>query len=100
MIVLAGHLKTDPDLVEELAATLRTLAGPTMQEDGCLNYHFAVDNRAEGTILVYERWRDEAALANHFTQPGVLALIGGWAGRIDTSRVTKFDTVNERGFMD
>lgn len=100
MIVLAGHLKTAPALVEDLAATLRALVEPTLQEDGCLNYHFAIDSREEGTVLAYERWRDEAALAAHLGQPSVLAVLGAWAERIDTSGVRKFDALNERSFAD
>lgn len=100
MIVLAGHLKTAPDLVEDLAATLRGLVKSTLKEDGCLNYHFAIDDPAAGTVLVYERWRDEAALATHLSQPSVTGVLGNWAARIDTSGVRKFDTSNERGFMD
>jgi len=98
MIILAGYLKTSPDLVDELAATLRSLVEPTRREDGCLAYHFAVDSREEGTVLGYERWRDEAALAAHLGQPAVLAVLGGWADRIDTSGVRKFDAGNERSF--
>ncbi|KMS59789.1 hypothetical protein V474_11385 [Novosphingobium barchaimii LL02] len=100
MIVLAGHLKTSPDLVEELADALRSLVEPTLQEDGCLGYHFALDSREDGTVLAYERWRDEDALAGHLAQPTVQALLGGWADRIDTTGVRKFDATNERSFAD
>jgi quinol monooxygenase YgiN len=99
-IILAGHLKTAPGLVEELAAALRSLVEPTLKEDGCLAYHFAIDSREQGTVLAYERWRDEAALAAHLGQPAVLELLGGWADRIDTAGVRKFDALNERGFAD
>ncbi|CDO37403.1 putative quinol monooxygenase [Novosphingobium sp. KN65.2] len=100
MIILAGHLKTSPDRVDELAETLRGLVAATLQEDGCLNYHFAVDSREEGTVLVYERWRDEEALAVHLGQPAVLGVLGAWADSIDTSGVRKFDADRERGFAD
>ncbi|WP_159981606.1 MULTISPECIES: putative quinol monooxygenase [unclassified Novosphingobium] len=100
MIVLAGHLKTAPELVEELADALRSLVAATLKEDGCLGYHFAVDSREQGTVLAYERWRDEDALAVHLGQPAVQALLGGWADRIDTAGVRKFDALNERSFAD
>lgn len=100
MIVLAGHLRTTPELVEHLAATLRGLVEPTLREDGCINYHFAVDDAAAGTVLVYERWRDEAALQTHLSQPSIAGVLGAWADRIDISGVRKFDAVNERGFVD
>lgn len=100
MLILAGHLKTSPDLVDELADALRSLVEPTLKEDGCEAYHFAVDSREEGTVLVYERWRDADALAVHLAQPSVLAILGGWADKIDNTGVRKFDAANERGFMD
>lgn len=100
MLILTGHLKTSPEHVVELAETLRSLVPATLQEDGCLNYHFAVDSLEEGTVLVFERWRDQAALNVHLGQPSVLAVLGGWADRIDTSGVRKYDAANERGFMD
>lgn len=100
MIVLAGHLKTSPDLVEDLAATLRSLVEPTLKEDGCLNYHFAIDDAAAGTVLVFERWRDEQALQVHLAQPSVTGVLGAWADRIDITGVRKFDASNERGFID
>ena len=100
MLILAGHLKTDPALVAELASVLRTLVEPTLKEDGCLAYHFAIDSAEEGTILVYERWRDADALNVHLAQPQIGAVLGGWADRIDTSGVRKFDAGNERGFLD
>jgi quinol monooxygenase YgiN len=100
MIILAGHLKTSPALTVELAVTLRLLVESTLREDGCLAYHFAVDSIEDGTVLVYERWRDQEALSAHLAQPSVLAVLGAWADRIDTSGVRKFDAANERGFMD
>lgn len=100
MIILAGHLKTSPDLVVELADTLRTLVEPTLKEDGCLAYHFALDSIEAGTVLVYERWRDQDALSVHLGLPSVLGVLGAWAERIDTSGVRKFDATNERGFLD
>jgi quinol monooxygenase YgiN len=99
MIILAGHLKTSPELVEELSTALNSLVADTVQEDGCLDYHFAIDDKAQGTILVYERWRDQAALDTHLSLPVVGAVLGGWADRIAID-VRKFDAANERGFTD
>ncbi len=99
MIILAGHLKTSPNLVEDLSIALNSLVADTVQEDGCLDYHFAIDDPAQGTVLVYERWRDQAALDAHLSLPVVGAVLGGWADRIDI-KVRKFDATNERGFTD
>ncbi|MES2300688.1 MAG: antibiotic biosynthesis monooxygenase [Pseudomonadota bacterium] len=99
MIILAGHLKTSPALVEDLAAALGSLVADTLKEDGCLDYHFAIQDKAAGSILVYERWRDQDALNTHLCLPAIGAVLGGWADRIEIA-VRKFDATNERGFMD
>lgn len=99
MIIIAGHLKTSPDLVEELAAALNSLVADTLKEDGCLDYHFAIEDKATGAILVYERWRDQDALNAHLSLPAIGAVLGGWADRIEIA-VRKFDAANERGFTD
>ncbi|MGE4305526.1 MAG: putative quinol monooxygenase [Novosphingobium sp.] len=100
MLILAGHLKTRPELVSDLADTLRALVESTLKEDGCHNYHFAIDSAEDGTVLVYERWRDADALNAHLAQDAVTGVLGAWADRIDTSGVRKFDAGNERGFME
>lgn len=100
MLVIAGHLKTSAALIDDLATTLRSLVEPTLREDGCLNYHFAIDDHDAGTLLVFERWRDETALTVHLSQPSVQAVLGSWADKIDISGVSKFDAANERGFLD
>lgn len=99
MIILAGHLKTRSELVEELAAALASLVADTIKEDGCLNYHFAIDDKEAGTILVYERWRDQDALNTHLALPAIGAVLGGWADRIEIA-VRKFDASNERAFTE
>ena len=100
MLILAGHLKTSPELAADLAATLRGLVEQTLKEDGCLNYSFALDSAEEGTVLVYERWRDADALNTHLAQDSVTGLLADWADKIDTSGVRKFDASNERDFAD
>ena len=99
MIILAGHLVTKPELVEELAATLQSLVADTLKEDGCLDYNFAIQDRAAGSILVYERWRDQDALNVHLALPQIGAVLGGWADKIEI-KVAKFDALNQRGLTD
>jgi quinol monooxygenase YgiN len=99
MVIIAGHIKTRPELVEKLANVLRSLVPATLEEDGCLSYAFALDSKEQGTVLVYERWRDQAALDAHLSQPTVLELLGGWADKIELD-VRKFDASNERGFAE
>lgn len=95
MLIIAGHILTDPSSVEELACDLRALIPRTLKEDGCLGYAFALDDAEKGSILVYERWRDETSLAAHLSQPSIAELMGKWAGKIEIA-ARKFDAANER----
>jgi len=99
MLIIAGHILTDPSSVEDLARDLRAGVERTLKEDGCLAYAFALDDAEKGSILVYERWRDEASLAAHLSQPEIGELIGKWAGKFEIA-VGKFDASNERGLTD
>jgi quinol monooxygenase YgiN len=99
MIIIAGHLVTKPELVDDFIAALNLLVDDTRREDGCLDYNFAIQDRAAGEVLVYERWRDQQALDAHLAVPQVGALLGGWADKIEI-RVTKFDASNARGFTE
>jgi quinol monooxygenase YgiN len=99
MIILAGHLTTSPDLVDELLAALNSLLDDTRKEYGCLDYHFAIEDRNAGSILVYERWSDQDALSAHLAQPTVGSVLGGWADKIEIA-VRKFDASNERAFTE
>lgn len=99
MIVISGHIKTDPTKVEDLHKALSALKGPTLQEEGCIDYHFAIDDPAAGTILVYERWASQDALTAHLSAPHVGTLLGDWGDKVEMD-VTKFDAVNPRGLMD
>lgn len=99
MLILVGHIKTSPAQVSALLADLKSLIPATLLEDGCLAYSFALDDAATGAVLVYERWRDEAALAAHLAVPAVGALLGNWGDKVELS-VSKFDASNERGALD
>lgn len=82
-----------------LAKVLRSGREATRTEDGCLDYEFALDEKDTGTVLVYERWRDQAALETHLAAPATAELLGAWADKIKL-RVSKFDASNERRFTD
>lgn len=99
MIIIVGHIKAAPDQAAALLADLKSLIPATLQEDGCLAYSFALDDAATGSVLVYERWRDDAALAAHLAVPAVAGLLGNWGDKVELA-VSKFDAANERGIAD
>ena len=98
MLIIAGHIRTDASQVEALARDLRAGIPRTLKENGCLAYHFALDDAAAGTVLVYERWRDQASLDAHLSTPQIAEFLGRWAGKTEIA-VRNFDAANERDVM-
>jgi quinol monooxygenase YgiN len=65
MISFAVRLKFASEDRAEIAEILRSLAVASRQEPGCINYipHHVEDD--PDTVLIYEQYKDESALAAH-----------------------------------
>ena len=65
MVSFAVRLKFAPEDRAEIAETLRLLATASRQEPGCVSYipHLLEDD--PDTVLIYEQYLDEKALAAH-----------------------------------
>lgn len=64
-IVLAVRLTAHEGQQDELRATLLRLTPPSRAEAGCIAYQMHADPSEPRAFLVYERWRDQAALDAH-----------------------------------
>lgn len=69
MIVIAGTVQVRPEKREAAVAAAVRMAVATRQETGCISYGFYADLANPNTILVFETWENEAALAAHFQTP-------------------------------
>ena len=56
-----GTVANNPDTVE----AIKTMVAASRAEDGCYTYTFAQDLSDPDTLIIYERWRDQEALAAH-----------------------------------
>lgn len=54
-----------PEDREDIASTLRALTAASRQEPGCISYIAHQVESAPDTILIYEQYRDSAALDAH-----------------------------------
>ncbi len=95
MLIINGRIRTAPQYVRALRDDLVAGIPRTLKEDGCIEYAFALEDADAGTILVIERWRDQAALDAHLATPEIAALFGTWGDRIEPL-VRVFDATNER----
>ena len=96
MIIIAGLVYVDPsDLMEFVTEARETLPGARAAE-GNLFFSVAVDNADVASVLMFERWRDQAALDAYLARPEILAIFEKWGPRM-RSEVRKYDALNERG---
>jgi len=66
MIVVAGRVAVRPERREEAIQAALAMAGATRKEAGCLTYQFSADLADPNTILIFEEWESDEALARHF----------------------------------
>ena len=69
MVSFVVRLKFDPEDRADIAESLRLLTAASRLEPGCVSYipHVAQDD--PGTVVLYEQYRDEQALAAHRETP-------------------------------
>lgn len=66
-------MKMDPAVTGAFMAAAAQVAAPTRVEDGCLAYHFSLDELEPGLAHVYEAWEDEDSLNLHLQTAHVAA---------------------------
>lgn len=69
MLIVAGVIQIDPTrraAAEEAFGKMRTA---TLKEAGCIEYQAYVDRADPGTLFMFEKWTDQAALDAHFISP-------------------------------
>ena len=69
MISFTVRMTFRPEDREEITRILRELTPPSRQEPGCISY---VPHRVESepdTVVIYEQYRDQAALDAHRASP-------------------------------
>jgi quinol monooxygenase YgiN len=69
MLIVAGIIKVDPAKQPELEAAFDTMREATLREAGCIEYQAYADRKERGTVLIFEKWQDDAALQAHFATP-------------------------------
>ena len=97
MILIQGHLKTNPDDAAKLKQAVAPLIAATRQEPGCMAYAFAEDVAEPGLLHIVERWADDEALTAH-NQTAHLAAFRGALPTLGVTgfRVARYDCAGEQ----
>jgi quinol monooxygenase YgiN len=80
MLIVAGVIQIDPSCRHAAEPVFETMRAATLKEAGCLEYQAYVDRHDPGTLFMFERWNDQAALDAHFVSPHMAefgAALGG-----------------------
>ncbi|MGI4829359.1 MAG: putative quinol monooxygenase [Janthinobacterium lividum] len=78
MISFAVRLRFRTDDREQIAGILRELTLASRQEPGCVSYIAHTVEADPDTVLIYEQYRDEAAVEQHRATPHFARLaVGG-----------------------
>lgn len=80
MLIVAGVIQIDPNRREAAEDAFEKMRAATLKEEGCIEYQAYVDRADPGTLFMFEKWKDQAALDAHFTSPHMAefgAALGG-----------------------
>ncbi len=69
MISFLVRLRFKPEDRETVAGILRELTAASRREPGCINYVAHTVAGEPDTVLIYEQYRDDAALEDHRQSP-------------------------------
>jgi quinol monooxygenase YgiN len=75
MIIVNGTVRFGAGEIERLRDAMARNIEATRAESGCEHYAYAVDISDPSLLHVAERWRDEAAIADHMASSHMGALM-------------------------
>ena len=96
MLIIAGYLTVDASSIEEFYGDVQGLSRLARTIDGNLCFCCAVEDHTAGCVLVFEKWREKAALDAFIAEGGLVAFFQKWGARMRNT-LRKYDAENERG---
>jgi quinol monooxygenase YgiN len=83
VIVVTAHARVKPEARDEAIAAARKMRDASIAEPGCQEYGFWFAFDDENSLLVFERWDDQAALDAHFQTPHLAEFATGIPNWVD-----------------
>lgn len=71
LLTIVARIKAKPGLEARMQQDLISLLTPTRTELGCITFDLLKDTTDPTIFVLYENWKDQAALDAHFQQPYV-----------------------------
>lgn len=87
MLVVAGTITLDPAKRGAAEEAFDRMRAATLEEAGCIAYEAYLDRKDAGTVFIFEKWRDQAALTAHFATPH-MAIFGQALGGLGVTAMS------------
>lgn len=71
VLTIFARIQAKPGLEDRMQQDLLSLLAPTRAESGCIRFDLLRDITDPTIFVLYENWKDQAALDAHFQQPYV-----------------------------
>ena len=71
-VLIGGTWDVDPSDRENFLKVVEAVTGPSRAEAGCLKYWFSASLENSNRFHLFECWKDQAALEEHFKTPHLL----------------------------
>jgi quinol monooxygenase YgiN len=79
-IIIAGTVRVPPENLAGIKPHMVAMLAGSRAEPGCIEYCYAEDVAEPGLIRVFEVWRDQAAIDEHFASDHMKAWRAAWPG--------------------
>lgn len=93
MLMVIGTAKLGEGALDAGRAALEAMVTASREEEGCIDYAYAMDLVDPAIMRITEKWINEAALVTHFQTPHMAAFQKA-LGELDVTilEVRKFET--------
>jgi quinol monooxygenase YgiN len=71
LLTIIAHVKAKTGMEDRMRQVLQGVIAPTRAESGCITFDLLIDAKEPDVFVLYENWKDQAALDSHFQQPYV-----------------------------
>ena len=73
MLIVLAVAQLGEGAIDKGRAALETMISASREEEGCIDYSYAIDILDPNRLIIVEKWVDDAALAFHFQTPHMAA---------------------------
>lgn len=80
MLIVLAKAQVGEGAMAPAMAAIADMVAASNAEEGCIAYAFTQDVLQPGVLHIVEKWKDEAALAEHFATPHMAAFGAAIAG--------------------